>query len=412
MSPHPEVDQAEVPEAVHALIVAAGRGLRAGAGAPKQYRRLAGEAVLTRTLRAILAHAAIDSVTVVIHRDDENAYAEAVRALDDPRLKQPALGGDSRRESVRLGLEALDAAADDLVLIHDAARPLVSQALLARVIKGGAESGACIPVVPVSDTIKRVDEDDHVVETVPRLPLRAVQTPQAFRFGRILAAHRAAHALQRDDFTDDASLLEWRGEPVLVVSGEAGNVKLTTPEDFAMTEQRLAGLDARSLETRTGTGYDVHAFGPGDHVWIGGVRIPHDFGVVAHSDGDVALHALCDALFGAMADGDIGVHFPPGDPQWRGASSDRFLDFACQRLARRGGRIVHLDVTLVCEAPRVGPYRDMIRDRIAAITGLATDRVGLKATTSERLGFTGRREGLAALATATILIPADGAHVG
>jgi 2-C-methyl-D-erythritol 4-phosphate cytidylyltransferase/2-C-methyl-D-erythritol 2,4-cyclodiphosphate synthase len=345
---------------------------------------------------------------VVIHPDDSSAYASAVRALADPRLKRPVHGGASRGESVRLGLEALHADADDLVLVHDAARPFVSAALLARVIAGGAAAGACIPVLAVTDTIKRVDEDEHVVETVPRARLRAVQTPQAFRHGRIIAAHRAAHALQRDDFTDDAALLEWRGEAVLTVPGDAGNIKLTTRDDFAMAEQRLAA----ATETRTGTGYDVHAFGPGDHVWIGGVRIPHDQGVVAHSDGDVALHALCDALFGALADGDIGVHFPPSDPQWRGASSDRFLDFACQRLAARGGRIVHLDVSLVCEAPRVGPYREMIRDRIAAICNIDPGRVGLKATTSERLGFTGRREGLAALATATITLPTGASDVG
>jgi 2-C-methyl-D-erythritol 4-phosphate cytidylyltransferase/2-C-methyl-D-erythritol 2,4-cyclodiphosphate synthase len=410
MSSHPEVGTGVGPGAVHVLIVAAGRGVRAGDGPPKQYRWLAGLPVLTRTLQAFLASPAVSRIAVVIHPDDAALYRAAVARLDDARLSAPIPGGPSRSASVRLGLAALHAADDDLVLIHDAARPFVTPALIASAIEHGAASGACIPTLPVTDTIKRVDEDGHVVETVPRAPLRSVQTPQAFRHGRIMAAHRAADAVGRDDFTDDAALLEWRGEAVLAIAGDAANIKLTLPEDFAMAEQRLMG----ATETRTGTGYDVHAFGPGDHVWIGGVRIPHDHGVVAHSDGDVALHALCDALFGALADGDIGVHFPPSDPQWRGASSDRFLDFACQRLAARGGRIVHLDVSLVCEAPRIGPHREMIRERIAAIAGISADRVGLKATTSERLGFTGRREGLAALATATITLPATmaGSDVG
>ena len=229
-----------------------------------------------------------------------------------------------------------------------------------------------------------------------------MQTPQAFVYTALLSAHRKAHAAGRDDFTDDAALAEWAGLPVHVFAGEAGNTKLTTGEDFARAEMES---QANLGDIRTGIGYDVHAFTDGDHVMLGGVRIPHDMGVAGHSDADVALHALVDAILGALADGDIGVHFPPSDPQWRGASSDRFLAFAVDRVRQRGGVIAHLDVAIICEAPRIGPHRDAIRARIASIAGVAPDRVGLKATTSEKLGFAGRREGLAAYATATVRLP-------
>jgi 2-C-methyl-D-erythritol 4-phosphate cytidylyltransferase/2-C-methyl-D-erythritol 2,4-cyclodiphosphate synthase len=241
-----------------------------------------------------------------------------------------------------------------------------------------------------------------VLRTLDRTALRGVQTPQAFGFDALLAAHRKAHAAGREDFTDDAALAEWAGMTVGVFAGEAGNVKLTTAEDFAVAQAReLAALG----DVRTGSGYDVHAFIDGDHVWLGGVRIAHERGVTGHSDADVGLHALVDAILGALAEGDIGAHFPPSDPQWKGASSDRFLRFAVERVAKRGGRIAHLDLTVVCEAPKIGPHRDAMRSRIAEIAGVSIDRVGVKATTSEKLGFTGRREGIAALATATIRLP-------
>ncbi|MGZ8373231.1 MAG: 2-C-methyl-D-erythritol 2,4-cyclodiphosphate synthase, partial [Rhodoplanes sp.] len=289
----------------------------------------------------------------------------------------------------------------EIVLVHDAARPFASAALISRAIAAG-RAGAAIPGLPVSDTVKAVDASGRVVETLDRARLRTVQTPQAFAYSALLAAHRKARAAERDDFTDDAALAEWAGMAVGVFAGEAGNTKLTTAEDFARAElENLAALG----DVRTGLGYDVHAFTAGDHVMLGGVRIPHDCGVAGHSDADVALHALVDAILGALADGDIGMHFPPSDPQWRGASSDRFLTFAVERVRQRGGLIAHLDVAIVCEAPRIGPHREAIRARIAAIAGIAPDRVGLKATTSEKLGFTGRREGLAAYATATIRLP-------
>lgn len=387
-----------MPGAVAAIVVAGGRGVRAGGELPKQYRMIRGVPVLRRSLLAFTSHPEIQLVQPVIHPDDERLFQAAADALP---IRTPVNGGATRQASVFAGLEALAADAPEIVLVHDAARPFASAALISRAIAAG-RAGAAIPGLPVSDTVKAVDASGRVVETLDRARLRTVQTPQAFAYSALLAAHRKARAAERDDFTDDAALAEWAGMAVGVFAGEAGNTKLTTAEDFARAElENLAALG----DVRTGLGYDVHAFTAGDHVMLGGVRIPHDCGVAGHSDADVALHALVDAILGALADGDIGMHFPPSDPQWRGASSDRFLTFAVERVRQRGGLIAHLDVAIVCEAPRIGPHREAIRARIAAIAGIAPDRVGLKATTSEKLGFTGRREGLAAYATATIRLP-------
>jgi 2-C-methyl-D-erythritol 4-phosphate cytidylyltransferase/2-C-methyl-D-erythritol 2,4-cyclodiphosphate synthase len=390
--------------AIAALIVAAGRGLRAGAAAPKQYRRLGSVPVLCRTLAPFLAEDRIGTVLVVIGSGDSARYDEAINHLPDAaraRLTAPIEGGETRQDSVRAGLEALAAAGfAGSVLVHDAARPFVSPALIERALTASYEHPAAIPALAVTDTVKRVDAG-LIAETLPREQLVFVQTPQAFAFQPLLAAHRSAHAAAAGGFTDDSAIMEWAGHRVATFAGDPMNLKLTYPGDFELAEQRLA----RPLVTRIGTGYDVHAFAEGDHVWLGGVRIPHSRGVTAHSDGDVALHALTDALLGALADGDIGSHFPPSNPQWRGASSDRFLAFAAERVRERGGRIDHLDLTIVCEEPKVGPHREAIRARIAEIAGLRLDQVGAKATTSERLGFTGRNEGLAALATATIRLP-------
>lgn len=312
-------------------------------------------------------------------------------------------GGESRQDSVRLGLLALAAAGfDGAVLVHDAARPLVSPALVERAIAACSDHLAAIPALAITDTVKRIDAAGRIVETPPRAELVAVQTPQAFAFKALLAAHEAALAAAAGGFTDDSAIMEWAGHAVATFAGDPMNLKLTHLADFEAAEARLG---QPLLITRSGIGYDVHAFTEGDHLWLGGVRIPHERGVLAHSDGDVALHALTDALLGALAEGDIGSHFPPSDPQWRGAASDRFLAFAAGRVGARGGRIDHLDLTIICEAPKVGPHRETIRARIAAIAGLRLDQVGVKATTSERLGFTGRGEGLAALATATIRLP-------
>jgi len=314
----------------------------------------------------------------------------------------PVNGGATRQASVRAGLEALEPRAPDIVLVHDAARPFASAALLTRAIAAARASGAAVPVVAVADTVKSVDAAGAVTGTIDRAQLRLVQTPQAFAFGALLDAHRRAKAAGRDDFTDDAALAEWAGLKVTTFEGEAGNVKLTTNDDFTRAEAaKLAALS----DVRTGFGFDVHQFGDGDHVMLGGVRIPHKHGLSGHSDADVVLHALVDAILGALADGDIGVHFPPTDPRWRGASSDRFLAFAVERLRARGGRIAHLDVTIVCEAPRITPHRDAMRARIAEIAGVPIERVGVKATTSEKMGFTGRGEGMAAFANATVRLP-------
>jgi 2-C-methyl-D-erythritol 4-phosphate cytidylyltransferase/2-C-methyl-D-erythritol 2,4-cyclodiphosphate synthase len=389
-----------MPGMVAAVIVAAGRGERAGGGVPKQYRNVAGEAVIRPTLRAFLGNAQIGLVQPVIHRQDENFYRAATAGLT--KLPSPVSGGATRQASVHAGLEALAPRAPDIVLIHDAARPFLTGALIDRAIMAGKQSGAAVPAIAIADTVKRIDDTEMVVETLDRSRLRTVQTPQAFAFDLILDAHRRAAAAGIDHFTDDAALAEWAGHRVSVFEGEAGNVKLTTNDDFARAEiTQLAALS----DVRTGNGFDVHAFVDGDHVMLGGIRIPHSRGVTGHSDADVALHALVDAILGALADGDIGQHFPPSDPQWKGASSDRFLAFACERVRARGGMIALLDVTIVCEAPKVSPHRDAMRARIAEIAGVAVDRIAVKATTSEKLGFTGRSEGIVAMATATVRLP-------
>src|SRR5712672_2505487 len=386
---------------VAAVIVAAGRGLRAGGNLPKQYRELAGEPVIRSSLSLFAWHGQIGAVQAVIHPDDRGAYEAAAKGL---RLLPPVSGGASRQASVRAGLEALGARAPDIVLIHDAARPFCSTELVSRAIVACGATGAAIPALEVTDTIKRVDAGGHVAGTIDRAQLRAVQTPQAFKFAVLLAAHERAAKEGRDDFTDDAALAEWAGLTVATFEGDPANMKLTTPEDFVREEARLGAMLG---DVRTGNGYDVHAFGDGDHVMICGVRVPHSKGFLAHSDGDVGLHALVDAILGALADGDIGSHFPPSDLKWKGASSDQFLKYAIERVTARGGRIANLEVTLICERPKIGPLRDTMRARIAEITGVNISRVAVKATTSERLGFTGREEGIAATASATIRLPWD-----
>jgi len=384
---------------VAAVVVAAGRGLRAGGDLPKQYRDVLGEPVIRSSLALFARHDAISFVQPVIHPDDAALFQAASAGLD---LLPPVDGGALRQASVRAGLEALRAHALDLVLVHDAARPFASHALVTRAIAAARASRAAVPVIGVADTVKTVDAAGCVTDTIDRARVRLVQTPQAFGFAALLEAHRRAQAAGRDDFSDDAALAEWAGVKVGTFEGEAGNVKLTTDEDFTRAETaRLAALG----DVRTGFGFDVHQFGEGDHVVLGGVRISHRRGLSGHSDADVVLHALVDAILGALADGDIGVHFPPTDPQWRGASSDRFLAFAVDRVRARDGCIAHLDVTIVCETPRIGPHRDAMRARIAEIAGIAIERVGVKATTSEKMGFTGRGEGLAAFANATVRLP-------
>ena len=382
-----------------AILVAAGRGLRAGSGGPKQYRVIGGQTVIFRAMEPFCCHPQVFAVQPVLNPDDTAVFNEAVSAL---RYQPPAHGGATRQASVHAGLEALASVKPDVVLIHDAARPFVSAALISRAIEAALRTGAAIPAMPIADTVKQVSESGDVEATPERARLRIAQTPQAFRYDVILDAHRRAAREGRSDFTDDAAIAEWAGLTVATFEGDAANMKLTTSEDFVREEARLASLLG---DIRTGTGYDVHAFGDGDHLTICGVRVPHTRGFLAHSDGDVGLHALVDAILGALADGDIGSHFPPSDPQWKGAASDRFLKYAIDRVTARDGRIANLEVTLICERPKIGPLRDIMRARIAEITGLNISRVAVKATTSERLGFTGREEGIAATACVTVRLP-------
>ena len=386
---------------VAAVVVAAGQGVRAGGDLPKQFRRIAGETLLEHALSAFAKAPNVAFVQPVIRPEDLAFVRTLTRGMN---VLAPVSGGPTRQASVRAGLEALLPRSPDIVLIHDAARPFASANLISRAIEAAEKTGAAIPALPVTETVKRVDQAGTVETTLDRNSIRLVQTPQAFAFPALLEAHQRAAAQGRNDFTDDAALAEWAGMKVSVFTGEAGNIKLTTPEDFARAE---AIQSAALGDVRTGSGLDVHAFGPGDHVTLGGIRIPHSHALTGHSDADVALHALTDAILGALADGDIGAHFPPSDPQWRGASSDRFLAFAVERVRIRGGQIAHLDLTVVCEAPRIGEHRDTMRANIARIAGIGIERVGVKATTSEKLGFTGRGEGIAAYATATVRLPWD-----
>jgi 2-C-methyl-D-erythritol 4-phosphate cytidylyltransferase / 2-C-methyl-D-erythritol 2,4-cyclodiphosphate synthase len=387
------------------VVVAGGRGVRLGGDRPKQYLGCAGRPLIVHTLEALAASFPFSAVRVVIGPDDRALYDEAVAHLTASAataLGPPAIGGATRQQSVLAGLEALAEAELDLVLIHDAARPFPSVGLVARAIEAAERHGAAAPGTAMSDTVKQINADGRILTTPPRSALRAVQTPQAFRFPLILAAHRRAAAAGVGDLTDDVAVAEWAGAPAYVFEGDPLNVKVTTMQDLAAVEARLT---ASSGETRVGQGFDVHAFAPGDHVWLCGVRVPHSAALTGHSDADVGLHALADALYGALADGDIGQHFPPSDPQWKGTASEVFLAHAAERVRARGGAIVHLDATLVCEVPKIGPHREAMRARVAEIAGLDLGRVAVKATTSEKLGFTGRGEGIACLATATVRLP-------
>jgi 2-C-methyl-D-erythritol 4-phosphate cytidylyltransferase / 2-C-methyl-D-erythritol 2,4-cyclodiphosphate synthase len=381
-----------------ALIVAGGRGSRFGGPLPKQYAVLDGHPVLRHTIRVFRQTPGIDQVQVVIAPGDETHYRTAAVGFD---LPPPVEGGGSRQQSVLNGLEALATAAPDLVAIHDAARPFVRPADIAACLKAVAAPGidGAVLGVPLADTLKRVDESGAISQTVPRAALWRAQTPQVFRYAALLAAHRAIAALGRHEatsLTDDAAVAERAGLRVVMVAGHDDNRKITTSEDLQQ---------AATMETRTAFGFDVHGFGPGHEVMLGGLAIPHTRALAGHSDADVALHALTDAVLGTIGAGDIGKHFPPSDPQWRGASSDRFLRHAVRLLEAAGGRIVHLDLTLVCEAPRIGPHRDAMVESIARIAGIEHGRVSVKATTTEGLGFTGRGEGIAAQAVATVEIP-------
>ena len=377
---------------IYALVVAAGRGNRAGAGMPKQYRSVAGAPILTRTLQAILAHDRIDQVHVVIHPDDEALYHAA--APDAHRLAPPIHGGAERALSVMAGLEALAADAPDLVLIHDAARPFVSAAVIDGVIDALGDHRGALAAVPIVDALRR-EADGLCADAIDRAGVWRAQTPQGFHFADILAAHRA----NSDPMAaDDAELARAAGMDVKLVLSEAENFKITTPSDFDRAERQLAA----QREVRVGHGYDVHAFAPGDAIVLCGVEIPFNKTLSGHSDADVAMHALTDAIFGALAEGDIGQWFPPSEAEWKGADSAIFLEKAMERVRARGGVLTNADVTIVCERPKIGPLAQAMRDRLATIMDVDVSRISVKATTSERLGFTGREEGIAANAVVSL----------
>ena len=378
-----------------ALLVAAGSGSRTGGELPKQYRKIGGKAVLAHAVDA-LRHPLIDDIRVVIGPGQEPLYGQAVEGR---ALPPPIEGGAERQDSVRRGLEAIAAEGGaDAVLIHDAARPFLAPDVIARLVEALATSEGAVPALPVVDTLARADGE--LGDTISREALVRVQTPQAFRFETILAAH---HAWKGAPATDDAQIARAWGASVAIVEGDRMLEKLTYDADFRAAEERLS----RNLVTRTGMGFDVHAFEPGDGVWMGGILIPHDRGLNGHSDADVVLHAVTDAILGALGEGDIGQHFPPSNPQWRGAPSSLFIEHARGLVEARGGRIDHVDATVICEMPKVGPHRDAMRARLAELLRLPQPRVSIKATTSERLGFTGRGEGIAAQAIATLRLPEE-----
>ena len=378
---------------IHAIIVAAGAGLRAGGGVPKQYRAVAGQPLLRHAVERLLGHSAITGVSVVINPECRALYDAAMAGLT---LPEPIAGGATRQESVLAGLESLAADPPDIVLVHDAARAFVPDAVIDALVAAFADDdvdGAC-PALPQVDSLRR-GEEGRFSGSVDRDALWRVQTPQAFRTPAILAAHRAA----APGATDEVAIALAAGMRVAITPGDERAFKVTEPADFAKAEAMT------TYSSRAASGFDVHKFGPGDHVWLCGVKVPHDHGLIGHSDADAGLHALTDALLGTIAAGDIGDHFPPSDERWRGAASNQFLAHAATLVRERGGRIDHVDVTLICERPKVGPHRDAMRARIAEILGLGIDRVSVKATTTEKLGFTGRQEGIAAQAMASVRLP-------
>lgn len=392
-----------------AIIVAAGRGERAGnpQDGPKQYRPIGGKPVIAWTLCTFLQHPEIDAIAVVIHPDDRQLYADAVDGLEAAKLVLVVNGGDTRQHSVLNGLDALVSEAPDHVLIHDGVRPFVDVALISAVLEPlQAGDEAVLPALPLTDTVKQASSDGMVGKTISRDLLRAAQTPQGFAYATILNAHRAALHAPGQEFTDDCSIAEWADIPVRLVSGNPDNVKLTTARDIDMANENLERLSQARPgdlpDIRTGSGYDVHAVAPGDSVVLCGVNIPNDHALLGHSDADVALHALTDALLATCGAGDIGDHFPPTDQQWKDARSDIFLSHAAGIVRTAGGTIMNADVTLICEAPKIGPHKPAMRRRLSEILELDMHRCSVKATTNEGIGFIGRREGIAAIATATI----------
>ncbi|MBO6719642.1 MAG: bifunctional 2-C-methyl-D-erythritol 4-phosphate cytidylyltransferase/2-C-methyl-D-erythritol 2,4-cyclodiphosphate synthase [Rhizobiaceae bacterium] len=389
---------------VAVVIVAAGRGERAGQSAegPKQYRLIGGEPVMRRTVAAFADHPCIGRIVIAIHRDDGELFKAAVGSYGS--RVEAVTGGATRQESTLFALRALTDEPPGAVLIHDCVRPFLDSELISRVSETALGGTGALPALPVSDTLKRSGAEGLVEATVSRDGLHAAQTPQGFPYHPILDAHEKANSAGRLDFTDDAAIAEWAGIPVRLVAGSPDNVKLTWAKDLDMADERLSRQGVFP-DVRTGNGYDVHAFGPGDAVRLCGVEVPHDWALSGHSDADVGLHALTDALLATCGAGDIGTHFPPSDPQWKGAASRIFVEHAVKTVRDKGGRIANADITLICEAPRVGPHREAMVAAMADMLGIAAERISVKATTNEKLGFVGREEGIAAIATATVVYP-------
>ncbi len=378
-----------------ALIVAAGKGTRSGLDLPKQYAPLGGRAVLRHSVETFLSHPGIDGVLVVLNPDHLDLYEAATKGLS---LLPWIAGGDNRQTSVRNGLESLEEQAPDRVLIHDAARPFVTADLIDRCLEGLETADAILPALAMVDTVKEA-VDNRVIGTLDRERLFTAQTPQCFNYAAILAAHQR---FIDEPVTDDIALAERAGIDVLLVPGERDNFKITTADDMTRAEQMIT----RALsDVRTGSGFDVHAFEAGRELWLSGVNIPHDKGLKGHSDADVALHAITDALLGAIGAGDIGTHFPPSDDKWKDAASPLFLQHAADLIREKGGKISHIDLTIICETPKIGPHREEMRHKIADILEISPERVSVKGTTTEKLGFTGRGEGIAAQAIATVRLP-------
>ena len=387
-----------------AVIVAAGKGLRLGGPVPKQYQRLGAEMVLTRTMRVFQESGRIGPIAVAIHPDAGELFDQAVAGLKESTGIFPVHGGAERSESVYLALEALASHQPDRVLIHDGARPFLSPGALARICFA---DGGAILAEPVVDALWRAGtdtgENNSADAPVPRAGLWRAQTPQAFPFDLILAAHRDEAARTGAPALDDAEVFRRAGHPVALIPGEPDNFKITTSADLNRAERVLAG--EKAMETRIGQGFDVHRFAEGDAVWLCGVKIPHTHRLDGHSDADVGLHALADAIYGALAEGDIGTHFPPSDPQWKGAESHIFLSHAAELVRKHGGRIVNTDVTLLCEAPKILPHAAAMRTRLAEIMQIDATRISIKATTLERMGFIGREEGMGCMANVAIEVP-------
>lgn len=382
------------------VIVAAGRGERLGTkGGPKQYRLLAGTSVLQHTISQFAEHQDIHAIQVVIHEDDHELYKNSVSAHE--KLHSPVIGGASRQASCKAGIDVAYQNGFDNVLIHDAARPFVTQYTISNVLNGIKENLGTLPATAIADTVKKADDKNLVLDTISRDDLYLAQTPQGFKLAEIHTAHAKAALHNPDAFTDDAAVAEYAGISVKLVDGNSDNFKITTKDDLTLAEEKLS-MNSLIPDVRTGSGYDVHTLGSGDKIILCGLEIPHSKSLQGHSDADVGLHSLTDALLGTIGAGDIGSHFPPSDAQWKGASSDRFIEHAVKLVRDAGGVITNMDVTIICEAPKIGPHRDAMREKVSQICGVEVSRISVKATTNEKIGFIGREEGIAALATVSV----------